>query len=65
MKIENLPLISQVVAFGPDSRLFDSLLISGPIIVILIAVFGRNVVTLGISISYLLCFVASVVYTGI
>lgn len=65
MDIKNLPIVSQVVSFGPESRLFDSLLIAGPLVVILIVFFGRNVFTLAIASSYLLWFVASVVYTGV
>lgn len=65
MNITDLPLVEHVISIGPDSRIFDSLLVSGPLIVVLIVLFGRNTVTFGLAIGYLLLFVAGVVYEAV
>ncbi|MFB6163227.1 MAG: hypothetical protein ABEJ86_07315 [Halococcoides sp.] len=60
MHFTDFPLVDHVVSFGPDSRIFDALLISGPLVIVAIALFGRNPVTIGLAGAYLLLFVASV-----
>lgn len=55
-----LSLIRKALSFGPDSRIFDGLLVSGPFVVALVAVFGRTAGTTALASTYLLAFVAAV-----
>lgn len=65
MNATDLPLVDHVVSFGPDSRIFDALLLSGPFIVALIVLLGRTTVTSGLAIGYLVLFVTGVAYEAV
>lgn len=65
MNLTDLPLVEYVVSIGPDSRVFDGLLISGPLILVLIVLVERNTVTLALAVSYLLMFVAGIVHEAV
>lgn len=64
MRLGDLPLIERVFEFGPEDRIFDSLLLFGPLIIILITVVGRTTATIGIALSYIAVFVLYVLYQG-
>lgn len=65
MNLEQIPIVRHVTAIGPDNRVFDGLLTSGPFIILLVIVFGRNVYTLGLTLGYLLVFVIGVAVAAI
>ncbi|MFB6146549.1 MAG: hypothetical protein ABEJ08_02570 [Halobacteriaceae archaeon] len=65
MKLTDIPFVEDVVSIGPDSRVFDGLLISGPLIVGLIVLVGRNPITFALAVSYLILFVAGVIYRAV
>ncbi|ELZ20043.1 hypothetical protein [Natrinema limicola] len=65
MKIGDLPYVGDPLEEGAEDRVFDSLLLLGPVIVALIAVLGRSALTTGIAIAYLSSFVGYVLYRGV
>ncbi|QSG11275.1 putative membrane protein [Halapricum desulfuricans] len=65
MNVERIPLIGQVLESGADDRVLDGLLLSGPIVIALIVLLGRNLLTEGIAVTYLLVFVGYVAYLGL
>ena len=64
MKPENLPYVGAVFRFGARDRVLDSILLLGPVVVLAMAVLGRNVVTGALAALYVLSFVAYVLYKG-
>lgn len=64
MKPENLPYIGAVFRFGANDRVLDSILLLGPVVVLAMAVFGRNLVTGALAALYVLSFVGYVLYKG-
>lgn len=60
MKFGDLPVIELVFESGAKDRVFDGLLLVGPLVIVAIAVFGRSVVTAGIAVAYLAAFVLHV-----
>ncbi|AFO56356.1 MULTISPECIES: hypothetical protein [Natrinema] len=65
MKLSELPIVEEVFESGANDRVFDSLLLIGPVLIVGIAIVGRSLLTTGIAIAYVLFFVAYVVYLGI
>jgi hypothetical protein len=65
MKPENLPYVGAVFRFGARDRVLDSILLAGPVVVLAMAAFGRNLVTVALAALYVLSFVAYVAYKGI
>lgn len=65
MRASDVPVLSHVAESGPDDRVFDSLLLVGPLIIALIAALGRTFLTHTISISYILLLVIYVLYLAI
>ncbi|ELY79815.1 hypothetical protein [Natrinema pallidum] len=65
MKLSELPIVEEVFESGANDRVFDSLLLIGPVLIAGIAIVGRSTVTTGIAIAYVLFFVAYVGYRGI
>lgn len=64
MKLGDLPVISTVFEAGADNRIFDSLLLLGPFVIILIIVLNRSLVTEALVVAYLGVFVTYVLYRG-
>lgn len=60
MKLKQLPVVAQVVESGAEDRVFDGLLFVGPIVLLVIALFGRSVITQGLAVGYVTVFVAHV-----
>jgi hypothetical protein len=50
---------------GADDRVFDSLLLTGPLVIGLIAVLGRSLVTEAVAIAYIAAFVGYTLYRGV
>jgi len=65
MKLDRIPLIGQVINSGADDRVFDALLLAGPLVVVVLALVGRNLVTEGLAAAYLAVFVGYVLYIGL
>lgn len=65
MKLTHVPLVGSVVDSGADDRVFDALLLSGPLVLILIAIFGRTLVTTGLAGGYLVLFALYLLYKGL
>ncbi|RZH66644.1 hypothetical protein [Natrinema altunense] len=65
MKLSDLPIVEEVFESGANDRVFDSLLLIGPVLIVGIAIAGRSWLTIGIAIAYVLFFVAYVVYRGL
>ncbi|PSQ15416.1 hypothetical protein BRD00_14055 [Halobacteriales archaeon QS_8_69_26] len=65
MRPRDLPVIHGVIEAGPNDRVFDVLLLSGPLVVGLVALLGReNVVSAGVASAYLAAFCGYVLYKG-
>ncbi len=65
MNLADVPIVGELLEAGAEDRVFDSLLLAGPILVLLIAVVGRSTLTTGIVVAYLLFFVGYVLYRGV
>ncbi|WP_424005536.1 hypothetical protein ACOZ4I_19400 (plasmid) [Haloarcula salina] len=65
MKLRDIPVITYVFEVGADDRIFDSLLLVGPLVIGLIVVLGRSLFTEALAIVYLAVFVTYTLYQGI
>ncbi|AGN01028.1 hypothetical protein L593_05395 [Salinarchaeum sp. Harcht-Bsk1] len=64
MNLDDLPVVSQVFESGADDRVFDSLLLLGPVVIVLIVLLGRSLLTAVLAVFYLGVFCGYVVYRG-
>lgn len=65
MKFSELPVISSVSEAGADDRIWDFLLLIGPVVLGLVVVFGRSVFTESVASGYLVVCVSYVLYKGL
>ncbi|SEP95173.1 hypothetical protein [Natrinema salaciae] len=65
MKIGDIPVVGELLESGAEDRVFDSLLLVGPLLILFIAVVGRSVLTTGLAVTYVVFFVVYVLYRGI
>ncbi|ELZ32451.1 hypothetical protein C474_06507 [Halogeometricum pallidum JCM 14848] len=65
MKPEDVPLVREIIRTGADDRVFDLLLVVGPLLVVLVALLGRSVVTTALAGGYLLAFVGYTLFKGL
>ena len=65
MMPRDLPVVSAVVEAGADDRIFDSLLLIGPLIIGLIVLLGRSLVTEAVVVVYIAVFVGYTLYRAI
>lgn len=65
MALEDIPVVGPLLTAGADDRLFDAFLLLGPVIIGLIAVFGRSPVTAVLAASYTGGFVGYVAYKSV
>jgi len=65
MMPRDLPVVSAVVEAGADDRIFDSMLLIGPLIIGLIVIRGRSLVTEAVAIVYIAMFVGYTLYRAI
>lgn len=65
MKPADLPIIKQVLESGAEDRVYDSLVLTGPVIIAVILLVGRSVVTIGLALLYVTVFVSYLAYRGI
>ena len=65
MNLSDVPIVGDLLEAGAEDRVFDSLLLVGPLLIALVAVVGRSPLTIAIAAAYLLFFVAYVAYRGV
>jgi len=65
VKLSDVPVISAVFEAGADNRVFDLLLLLGPLVIGLVVVLGRSLVTRVLAVAYISVFVAYALYQGI
>ena len=65
MKLGDFPVIPTVFEAGADDRLFDLLLLLGPLVIGIVIVLNRSLVTEALAVAYLGVFVAYILYRGI
>jgi hypothetical protein len=61
----DLPVVSAVVEAGADDRIFDSLLLIGPLVIGLIVLLGRSFVTEAVAVVYIAVFVGYTLYRAV
>lgn len=57
MSLDGVPVLGELLAAGPNDRVFDSLLLVGPLLIVAIALVGRTAVTVFLAVGYLVTFV--------
>lgn len=57
MNADGIPILGELLAAGPNDRVFDSLLLVGPLLIVVIAVVGRSALTTLLAVGYLVAFV--------
>lgn len=62
MNPQSLPVVGTVFEMGADDLLFDSLLLAGPVLVLLIVLGGRQSGIVALACGYLLVFLAKIGY---
>ena len=65
MMLRDLPVVSYVFEAGADDRIFDSLLLIGPLVIGLIVLLGRSFVTEAVAVVYIAVFVGYTLYRAI
>lgn len=60
-----LPFISNVSGAGPKNRVYDSLLLFGPIVILLVWLIGRSTLTIVLASLYILTLFGYVLYRGV
>ena len=65
MKSRDVPVVSAVFEAGADDRVFDSLLLIGPLVIGLVVVLGRSLVTEAVAVAYIAAFVGYTLYRGV
>lgn len=65
MKVRDIPVITYVFEAGADDRVFDSLLLVGPLIIGVIIVLERSLFTEALAVAYIAVFVAYTLHRGI
>jgi len=64
MKLSDVPVVSSVFEAGADNRVFDLLLLLGPLVIGLVVVLGRSFVTEVLAVAYISVFVTYTLYHG-
>ncbi|WP_256300838.1 hypothetical protein [Haloarchaeobius salinus] len=62
MRLDELPLVRYVFESGPDDPVFDALLLSGPLLIGILAIVGRSPISVGLAVLYLLVFAGYLPY---
>lgn len=60
MKLRSVPVSGQVFEMGADDLLFDSLLLAGPILILLMVLGGRHPTIVALVSVYLLVFLSNI-----
>ena len=64
MRPDELPLVRAVFSSGADDRILDSLLLLGPVVIVILAALGRSPLTVGLALAYLGAFAFHVLTVG-
>lgn len=65
MRPRDLPVVSYVFEASADDRVFDSLLLVGPLVIGLIIALKRSLFTEALAVAYIAVFVTCALYQGI
>jgi len=65
MQLEDIPVVGPLLAAGADDRVFDALLVLGPVIIIAINLLGRNLAAIILAVAYTGGFSVYIGYKGI
>ncbi|NHN61371.1 MULTISPECIES: hypothetical protein [Halorussus] len=65
MNWTDVPVLRAVFRVGPADRVFDLLILFGPLLITSIALVGRNPITTGLTVLYLCGFAGYVLYKGL
>ncbi|WP_123539265.1 hypothetical protein [Halosimplex salinum] len=65
MTVRDLPVLSSVFEAGADDRVFDSLLLVGPLVIGVIILLERSLITEALALAYIAVFVVYTLYRGI
>ncbi|AFO56271.1 MULTISPECIES: hypothetical protein [Natrinema] len=65
MSLDDLPIVGGFLEAGAEDRVFDLLLLVGPLLILFIAVAGRSPLTVGGAIAYCWFFIAHIIYRGV
>ncbi|MDS0282625.1 hypothetical protein [Haloarcula onubensis] len=65
MRPRQLPLVGHVRDAGADDGVFDTLLLVGPLVVVVVALVHRNAFTEALVLAYLTAFVGYILYRGL
>jgi len=65
VNVRRVPGVGYVLSAGADDRVFDTLLLLGPPVVVLIALLHRSTVTEVIAGGYIAAFVLYTLYRGV
>jgi len=60
-----LPVVGHVLEFGPEDRVFDPLLLLGPLLVALVVALGRSPLTEAFAAGNVAVFLGYVLYRGV
>lgn len=64
MQIEDIPFIGSLLAAGADDRVFDILLLVGPLAILVITILGRTPLSVAIAVAYTGGFLGYILYKG-
>ena len=62
MGLHELPVVGRVLAFGPDDTLYDSLILLGPVVVVVVSLAGLSPLTEAVAGAYVVAFVLVTLY---
>ncbi|MFA9417921.1 hypothetical protein [Natrinema sp. HArc-T2] len=65
MNLRDLPVVGELLGAGAEDRVFDVLLLIGPLMILFIAVVGRSILTSAGAIIYILSFISYIIYRSI
>jgi len=65
MQLEDIPVVGPLLNAGADDRVFDALLVLGPVIIIAIALLGRNTASVALAVAYTAGFTVYIGYKAI
>jgi len=60
-----LPVVRQLLDAGADDHAYDAFMLAGPVLIAVLAVFGRTSVTEALAALYVLSFFGYVLYNGV
>ncbi|MBZ6493987.1 hypothetical protein [Natrinema longum] len=65
MNVGDVPIVGELLEAGAEDRVFDSLLLIGPLLILVIALVGRSRLTTGLAAAYVGFFAAYVLFRGV